>query len=820
MGREPVLGLIARALDRGRSVLLEGPSGFGKSRILEVVAERHPGPVIRSEAAQLAAIDAPRPHGEVPTLVLVDDVDPSDPATAMDLSRAAHPDGVRLVAALTRAPASAPEPTPAGRWCRIAVPPLSRTATARLIAAELGGLPAPELVAAVWHASGGNPGAVIAVVLDAKETGCIEQGCETWELRAPLPVRRLAELVAEDLAALAGEGRSAAELLALHSPLPIRVAAAVLTPAGVRQLERSNVVCFERDTHRRSVALIDARLAEVLRAGMTRERRSELLGWLAEAYDRIDLSDADLAVVASWRLEIGGWSSERFLAAARAARAVNRPVIAARAAERALQLGAGEEARIERAVAQLHLGRTDHAKPGVGRAGPETSSVRLGVLAAYERVMVGGRLDAATRGLATRRGAVADGSAQRDVDAHLAALQALGGRISEADGLLGETDAPSPPTAAGRVALTVGHAIVAADRLGAPSAGQPSDVEAVGHGEPLLPLADDLVRGLRLLTDDELPPQDRVEAAEVELDTALERVRGETAWWLSVVGWLHLRGGDLAAARDRLLAARRVTDDVDPIRLRPLVTADLALIAAAAGATTEAERRLDQVGDDRDTLPRVAARCGIAEALLRAQRDGEDPAVRTALRTGDEAVVRGQLRAGVEAWHLAARLGAGAPARERLEGLAASVDHRDLRLAVDHAAGLDRQDAQQLQSVACELAADGRYLVAAEVAAQATRLDPDPRVGALASGLIAACPEARTPALHGIRPARLSPRRRATAQLAIEGLDGGQIAARLGLSVRTVENHLGHAYRQLGVRGRKELTRVYGLGRGTLVRVG
>jgi DNA-binding NarL/FixJ family response regulator len=58
------------------------------------------------------------------------------------------------------------------------------------------------------------------------------------------------------------------------------------------------------------------------------------------------------------------------------------------------------------------------------------------------------------------------------------------------------------------------------------------------------------------------------------------------------------------------------------------------------------------------------------------------------------------------------------------------------------------------------------------------------------------------------------------AEIAILGLDGGQVAACLGLSVRTVEKRLGHAYRQVGVRERTELTRVYGLGRGTLVRVG
>jgi DNA-binding CsgD family transcriptional regulator len=51
----------------------------------------------------------------------------------------------------------------------------------------------------------------------------------------------------------------------------------------------------------------------------------------------------------------------------------------------------------------------------------------------------------------------------------------------------------------------------------------------------------------------------------------------------------------------------------------------------------------------------------------------------------------------------------------------------------------------------------------------------------------------------------LTPREREIARLAASGLTSPQIAHRLVLSVRTVNNHLQHAYAKLGISGRDEL---------------
>jgi DNA-binding CsgD family transcriptional regulator len=56
--------------------------------------------------------------------------------------------------------------------------------------------------------------------------------------------------------------------------------------------------------------------------------------------------------------------------------------------------------------------------------------------------------------------------------------------------------------------------------------------------------------------------------------------------------------------------------------------------------------------------------------------------------------------------------------------------------------------------------------------------------------------------------AELTPREREIALLAAAGASSRQIAGRLVISVRTVDNHLRNAYRKLGVTRRQDLRRV------------
>jgi DNA-binding CsgD family transcriptional regulator len=75
-----------------------------------------------------------------------------------------------------------------------------------------------------------------------------------------------------------------------------------------------------------------------------------------------------------------------------------------------------------------------------------------------------------------------------------------------------------------------------------------------------------------------------------------------------------------------------------------------------------------------------------------------------------------------------------------------------------------------------------------------------------AAALAAACQGARTPGLGPAMPVSvLTPREREVAMLAAAQASSREIATRLQLSVRTVDNHLGRVYAKLGVSSRAQL---------------
>jgi DNA-binding CsgD family transcriptional regulator len=79
-----------------------------------------------------------------------------------------------------------------------------------------------------------------------------------------------------------------------------------------------------------------------------------------------------------------------------------------------------------------------------------------------------------------------------------------------------------------------------------------------------------------------------------------------------------------------------------------------------------------------------------------------------------------------------------------------------------------------------------------------------------AASLVARCPGARTPALVGVvlSAAALTSREREIAGLAAAGLSSKDIAARLVVSARTVDNHLQRVYSKLGITSRDQLAAV------------
>ena len=57
----------------------------------------------------------------------------------------------------------------------------------------------------------------------------------------------------------------------------------------------------------------------------------------------------------------------------------------------------------------------------------------------------------------------------------------------------------------------------------------------------------------------------------------------------------------------------------------------------------------------------------------------------------------------------------------------------------------------------------------------------------------------------GFRPSPLSAGERRVTELVLQGLTNQEVAVKLCISKRTVDTHLAHIYRKLGIRGRSRL---------------
>jgi DNA-binding CsgD family transcriptional regulator len=149
----------------------------------------------------------------------------------------------------------------------------------------------------------------------------------------------------------------------------------------------------------------------------------------------------------------------------------------------------------------------------------------------------------------------------------------------------------------------------------------------------------------------------------------------------------------------------------------------------------------------------------------------------------------------------------------RLRELADLCDSPLVSARARHAAAVRARDPRELAGAADDFEALGAMLLAAEAvsgAAEAWNRAGDQRAAAAAvrrcAALAAVCEGAATPGLAGVVSAvPLSGREREIVMLAAEGMTSKDIADRLYLSVRTVNNHLQHAYAKLGVSSRAGL---------------
>lgn len=186
--------------------------------------------------------------------------------------------------------------------------------------------------------------------------------------------------------------------------------------------------------------------------------------------------------------------------------------------------------------------------------------------------------------------------------------------------------------------------------------------------------------------------------------------------------------------------------------------------------------------------------------------------VETAVAASARLRAMGLLAAELTVLHDAVRLGGAARVADRLSDLTAACEGPLAACCANHARAAADADGPTLEAAAREFERLGLILHAADTFAQASQsFDAAGRAAsaraaaARATNLAARCDGARTPALARLRAPGLTTRELEVATLAASGLSSKQVAERLVVSVRTVDNHMQSAYAKLGVAGRAEL---------------
>lgn len=327
-------------------------------------------------------------------------------------------------------------------------------------------------------------------------------------------------------------------------------------------------------------------------------------------------------------------------------------------------------------------------------------------------------------------------------------------------------------------------------------------------------------------------------AALREVHTRLTQTGGRTVWnpLAVLVEARHLRlcgqaGEALELLRRACGSGAGPPDAVGGPYVRAWLRAQLAGALAETGAHAEAILGIAAAralcGPDGG-LAVVRGWVAIEEIVVFAHAGDRSKAVALALQWADTLLAAGRVTRAVEVLHVAARVGVARAAAARCAALVARIGAQDVaHVRSAHVQALADGNGDALLEVSRRFAQAGLLPLAAEAALQAAVAHEERgehRRGRLvrrrAADLAARCQgplppwvcaeaEAGAPATPAdglaVPGGELTPREREVAGFAAVGLSNREIASRLVVSVRTVENHLQRVYGKLGVLRRTDL---------------
>ncbi|TQS20838.1 LuxR C-terminal-related transcriptional regulator [Microbispora sp. KK1-11] len=712
------------------------------------------------------------------------------------------------------------------RALRLRLEPLPEEDMEDLIAQALPGRKDAAVLRELRRLSAGNPLVLRELIAYGAGTGslCVD-GERGWVLERPLMVPPyLMDMVAgERVKALSPEANLALRLVALGEPLGYRLLCELAGEEALRDLEDRRLVEVRRHELRREVSLTHPLLEEAVLGVSTFERR-RLMVMLADAVVRTGMRrQVDLARVADWWLQAGEVVDPDMLARAAAISVnVHDSSSAVRLARAAKAVDGGVRARLLLGHALVGQGRAEEAESvlatAMTRADLPHDLAAIGIVRSEN--LLGG-LEAGERAAqvaAETAARVAGSDCADEVTAHEARLRLLSGEPEAAFALTAPLLRSRDPRTFTLAALTEGTALTWDARPA-------SCLELMERAVPLYartvdgglvqwaPHVDEVVRIVSLSFAGRLC---EAEALAVRMWRECHRrdlVIGEALAALCR-GHIALSQGRPRTARRWLRRSAELYGAALPSRRRwplaLLLEAEIHLGSRAAARDVAAELNTAASGPVRN----LAGMERIALAWLAAAEGRIPHAERQLLAVAETSCASGTRTVAVAALHTLARLGRGAVALPLVRNLRPAVEGPFLTARLDMIEAAAHHDPKALSEAGAAFNGMGAALFAAEAWAESSRCygrrgegRPAIRMREQAWSALRACEQARSPMLTFTQTTSrtMTDREREVALLAAEGLPSKQIAERLHLSRRTVDNYLQQCYRKLGINRRDQI---------------
>ena len=827
IGRDEELATLLRLLRGGVGAVVVGEAGLGKTVLAGEVKRRlelegwHTDLLLCCGRLEVPLQGlAQGRNGKARALLVVDDAHLLDDESAESLWRIAT-SGATQVVATVRSGEKTPDRVArlwSGGSCqRLNLRPLGEADIRALLEHLLGGDVEDRLPRLLVQRAAGNALLLRELIRSGLDSGAIVRSHEVWRLAGPLPLGDgAADLIRAGLSGLADAALEGAQLIAVGEPLRLTLARQAIGDPVLEDLEAKGLLLVQDTVDGPAVTLTHPLYGSVLRHDLPALRSHRLRRRLIAAIQSsTPATPREVLCSALWRVELqdpidGG----ELIAAARLARS-SSSVTAELLTRAAIKADPGSVEAVvllaEVLSTQGRVAEMDRLLDGI-ELDSQNDADRRAVL--YWRAL--GR---------TRLGEVREVAAMiatTPVDVSAPQLQAMHAQALMLDGALGEAMAVARPVFDDESNDPASRTLAAITLVaGGTYTGEFAETERAMNA--VLPLAD-ASRGALPFGTATVKVSGviarcavgRLDAAEALAHQMYDEALTADDEWLrprgaSALGIAALMRGQARTATRYFRITVASLNEFDGLFLRYNLSF-LARAAVLAGFTEEARAALDPPADApqfplfRADWERAEAGLLAAEGKLSAAAEQVVNAARTAARFGAWGSV-------LFAAHDAARYTGSAEAAELVMTAADRIDGPLPHTVSMHAHARATRDPHLLSDVSARFEELGAILFAAEAAYAAARAFQDAGEARRAASSIvrgralhARCEDAAIPWVSGFQSvAALTPREQEIALLAAAGLPDLAIANELGLSVRTVQNHLTHGYAKLGVANRQAL---------------